>query len=77
MRLLLLRHAESKNNSLKLVLPDAEYFEARLADPGLSDEGITDTLKFTEMLKTSGIKIDKIFTSAFRRSLQTVHHLRS
>ena len=56
---------------------DAEYFEARLADPGLSDEGIADTLKFTEKLKASGIKIDKIFTSAFRRSLQTVHHLRS
>lgn len=65
MHLYLIRHAQSQNNAL----PESQ----RVEDPGITSLGMQQAAALAERLR--GEKIDILLTSAFRRALETMHHL--
>ena len=68
MRVILLRHGESQNNAIREDNLD-NYQSIRESDPDVTKNGIEDTILTGQKFKSLGIKIDKILTSAFKRSL--------
>ena len=69
-----MRHGESANNVLTSnKSSDLTAFNAeREADPGLTAQGIARSTSSGLWLKEKGFKIDKFFTTGFKRSILTI-----
>ena len=65
-----MRHGQSTNNVLTTINMD-RYHEERVSDPDLSEKGILESLNIGLTFKEKNIKIDEIYTSAFRRNLHS------
>ena len=77
MRLILIRHGESENNVLSHKFLDVdEYADKRQEDPNVTDQGMKDTFALARKLSDSGVKIERLYTSAFKRSLISAKILR-
>ena len=64
MRVIFMRHGESKNNELRI--QDEELYQnQRTYDPELSEKGTLESLNTGKTFKDLRIKIDEIRTSAF------------
>ncbi len=64
--LYLVRHAQSRNN--------AQPVELRVEDPALTDLGHEQARRLAE--RVTRLRLTKLFTSPFRRALQTAEHVR-
>ena len=70
-----MRHGESTNNLLMKVLSRDDFNQQRTTDPGLSPKGEADCIAVGQALKQMNFKIDRMFTSAFKRTILTAKHV--
>ena len=70
-----MRHGESTNNVLSKISKEL-YYQKRVAEPEISEQGIKECEKVGEWLRTNGIKIDHIYTSAHKRAVLSSKHVR-
>ena len=70
-----MRHGESQNNVLAQISASV-FNENRTAEPELSTKGIRDCRSVGARLAQLGIKVDLMLTSAQKRAILSLKHLR-
>lgn len=71
MRVLLIRHAESENNTKRKDMTREQYQEIRNPDPSITEKGRVQSEKLGLHLLKKKLKIKRFYCSAMVRSIQT------
>ena len=75
MRLIIMRHGESQNNVLAKISPEA-WRNHRTSEPELSQRGVQECQAVGTRLSEMGIKFDLMLTSAHKRAILSLKHVR-
>lgn len=75
MRIIFIRHGQSLNNELR-AQSEVIYEHSRTEDSDLSDKGASESVKIGVKLREMGVKVDGIYTSAFKRAIKTAKCIR-
>ena len=75
-KILFLRHAEAEHNEYNRLYKSKGVPKPNLFDPKLTELGLTQCEEIKNMLKNLDFKIEVVFTSPLRRTLETTHHIK-
>ena len=75
MRLIIMRHGESQNNVLSKISREA-WREHRTSEPELSDLGVEECRQTGARMRELGFEFDLMLTSAQKRAILSLKHVR-